>query len=233
MFDLDRAIADWRQQLTADGIRSPEVLDELESHLREEIDAQLHSGIDHKLAFDAAIERIGATGVLKNEFAKVGSKELQERFKHVVLTLAGVPTLVRTMNTSQTNIEPGWATYLKGAAFAVPALFLWTVSAVFFVPKLKEICRDAGLPASGETIWDLTRSNFLTISVFAEYGLWIAATLILLLILLEWRSAKWPRYRRATVGTGAFLLNLVVLISIFMMILTALVAAPALVHHAK
>jgi len=53
------------------------------------------------------------------------------------------------------------------------------------------------------------------------------------LTLLEWRSASWQRYRRATIGIGAFLLNLTVLVSIFVMILTALVAAPALMQHAK
>jgi hypothetical protein len=31
--------------------------------------------------------------------------------------------------------------------------------------------------------------------------------IVLLLALLEWRSSKWPRYRRATVGIGTFLLN--------------------------
>ena len=41
MFNLEKAIADWRRQMTKGGIRAGEVLDELESHLREDIDAQL------------------------------------------------------------------------------------------------------------------------------------------------------------------------------------------------
>ena len=39
MFDLDHAIRQWRRQMANDGVRRPEALDELESHLREEIEA--------------------------------------------------------------------------------------------------------------------------------------------------------------------------------------------------
>jgi len=49
---------------------------------------------------------------------------------------------------------------------------------------------------------------------------------------LEWCSSQWPRYRRATIGIGAFLLNATVLISITTMVISALIAAPALLHHA-
>ncbi len=57
--------------------------------------------------------------------------------------------------------------------------------------------------------------------------------LTLTVIVLEWRSTKWPRYRRATIGAMAFVLNTIVLLSFFMMFLTALVAAPALFQHPK
>jgi multisubunit Na+/H+ antiporter MnhB subunit len=70
-------------------------------------------------------------------------------------------------------------------------------------------------------------------SLFHDYGIFIAGTIILMLILLEWRSSKWPRYRRTAVGLGAFLLNSVVLISIFMMVVTAMVVASVLFHPAK
>ncbi len=66
-----------------------------------------------------------------------------------------------------------------------------------------------------------------------EHVIIISGAVLFMFALLEWRSSKWPRYRRATLGFVVFLLNLVVLISIFMMILTATVAAPALLHHAR
>jgi len=37
MFDLDQAISEWRRQMAAGGIKLPDALDELESHLREEV----------------------------------------------------------------------------------------------------------------------------------------------------------------------------------------------------
>lgn len=238
MFDVDNAVAEWRHQLIADGIKAPEVLDELESHLREEVDQRMRSGLSEQKAFASAVEQIGQANLLKREFAKAGGwHEAQERVKGVLFTLAGVPNpnFVTTMNTPHANLEPGWATYLKGTAFVVPAIFLWMVSAVFLVPKLKEICRDVGLPGP-TTIWDLTHFNFWAINFFGDYGLLIAGALVVMLFLLEWRSAKWPRFRRASIGIGIFLLNLVVLLSIFMMVVTAMVAAPALRNapiHAK
>ena len=40
MFNLDQSIAAWRQQMVAGGIKSPRVLDELESHLRDDVEEQ-------------------------------------------------------------------------------------------------------------------------------------------------------------------------------------------------
>ena len=40
MFDLEQSIADWRRQMLAAGIKTPVPLEELESHLREEIERQ-------------------------------------------------------------------------------------------------------------------------------------------------------------------------------------------------
>ena len=37
MFGLEQAIADWRQQMLAAGIKTPVPLEELEIHLREDI----------------------------------------------------------------------------------------------------------------------------------------------------------------------------------------------------
>ena len=136
------------------------------------------------------------------------------------------------MNTPPSNIEPGWATYLKAAASLVPAVFLWAVSVVFVMPKLKQICSSA-VGVGDASFWKVTHFNFGIMSLFQDYGIFIAGATILLLILLEWRSSKWPRYRRTAVGLGAFLLNSVVLVSIFMMVVTAMVVAPALLHHPK
>jgi len=71
MFDLDHEIEKWRQQMLAAGIKTPVPLEELESHLREDVEEQVRSGCDVQQAFATAAERIGHPGVLKEEFKKV------------------------------------------------------------------------------------------------------------------------------------------------------------------
>lgn len=70
MFDLEKAIAQWRQQLAA-RILSREILDELESHLRDDVRAQMESGLDAHAAFRSAVQRMGEAAVLEAEFAKI------------------------------------------------------------------------------------------------------------------------------------------------------------------
>jgi hypothetical protein len=238
MFDLDQAMAEWRRQMTAGGITSSHVLEELESHLRDDVEQQMRSGSTERQAFETAVRQIGTASVLEGEFDKVGgTREAPARVKEALLTLAGIPNLylANPMTTSGSNLEPRWATYLKAAGFLTPAVFLWSLAAVFAVPKLQAICRDAGLPdlpnASG--FWGLTRTNFMITLFFREHWAILAGAILGVVLVLEWRSTRWPRYRRATVGFGAFLLNAVVLVSIFMMIITAIAVVPALFPHAK
>jgi len=235
MFNLDETISEWRRQMAAAGIKSPEALDELESHLRDEVGQQVRSGANARQAFEIAVERIGEIDSIKAEFEKVATtRKTREWAKHAILVLAGIPhsRLATTMNTPCPNLEPRWATYLKAVAFLVPAVGLWMLSAVFVVPKLQRICLDAGLPGPG-LFWKVTHSNILATLLFKEDGIFIFGAIMFVLLLLEWRSSQWPRYRRAAVGLGAFLLNSVVLISLFLMFLTVTAAAPALAHLAR
>lgn len=71
MFDLEKAVADWRQQMVTAGIKKGEAIDELESHLRDDIQQQIQQGLTKEKAFEMAVERIGGTQALKAEFAKV------------------------------------------------------------------------------------------------------------------------------------------------------------------
>ena len=78
--------------MLAAGIKTPVPLEELESHLREDVENQMPPGLSAQQAFETTVRQIGQGDVLKNEFAKVGgTKEMQKRVKHAVLALAGVP----------------------------------------------------------------------------------------------------------------------------------------------
>lgn len=73
MFDLEQSISKWRQQMLAAGIKSPVPLEELESHLREDIEQQVRAGADEARAFEIAAQRIGSPAPLKKEFMKTGN----------------------------------------------------------------------------------------------------------------------------------------------------------------
>jgi hypothetical protein len=68
MFNLEQSITDWRRQMLVAGIKSPMTLDELEIHLREEIEQQMKSGLNERAAFEIAARRIGKGNELKGEF---------------------------------------------------------------------------------------------------------------------------------------------------------------------
>ena len=79
MFNLEQAITDWRRQMVTGGIESRELLDELESHLRDEIERQIYSGINEQNAYLAAVASIGPARALKGEFAKVAKSDRGQR----------------------------------------------------------------------------------------------------------------------------------------------------------
>ena len=71
MFELEQAILDWRKQMLAAGIKTPVPLDELEIHLREEIERRVKSGWNESDSFNFAIQKIGTAEIIQREFTKV------------------------------------------------------------------------------------------------------------------------------------------------------------------
>jgi hypothetical protein len=90
MFNLEQAIADWQQQMLAAGIKSPTPLEELEIHLREEIEGQMKSGLNEQTAFEISIRRIGQPKFLESEFKKIERTSMKQLFKIVAAFLLGV-----------------------------------------------------------------------------------------------------------------------------------------------
>jgi hypothetical protein len=80
MFDLERAIAGWRQRVNAAGVKTGKILDELESHLRDELARQVNSGSSPEAAFELAVRKIGESDAIATEFEKAApGKEFRER----------------------------------------------------------------------------------------------------------------------------------------------------------
>jgi hypothetical protein len=123
-------------------------------------------------------------------------------------------------------------TYLNWTLFVCPSLALWLLTGVFVVPKLQQVSVDAGLMSDG-SLWPILHS-VIRLNLFATRN---AVALLLAgvatLSILEWRSVAWPRHRSAVFGSAAFVLNFVVLVSLFMMMIGFAVAAPVLRHGLK
>ena len=86
MFDLEQSITEWRCQMLAAGIKTPVPLEELEIHLREEIERQMKSGLSGQDAFEISIRQIGQPKRLNNEFEKSERKYM----KRTAIILLGV-----------------------------------------------------------------------------------------------------------------------------------------------
>lgn len=71
MFDLEKAILDWRKSLSA--LRASDI-DELESHLREELDALAEVGIDGERAFAHATLELGQSEAIVEEIERAAPR---------------------------------------------------------------------------------------------------------------------------------------------------------------
>ena len=67
MFNLEHAISGWRRRAQREGL-PPDVIEELESHLRAEIEQQMNAGADAQAAFAIAAQLLGDTAELRQEF---------------------------------------------------------------------------------------------------------------------------------------------------------------------
>src|SRR5688572_14801153 len=129
MFNLDDAVAKWRRQMAASGIKSPQVLDELESHLREEISHRINSGEDAQQALVSAVQRMGEPAALRSEFAK--SEHLQRRgafIQGLCFCAAGAILLINTWTLMRFDLS---ALERLGGLFATALVALYLASLPF------------------------------------------------------------------------------------------------------
>lgn len=75
--------------MLAAGIHAPVPLEELESHLREDIEQQIGSGINAQQAFEFAVQKIGEANMLENEFKKC-EKPLMKQSSKIGVGVAGI-----------------------------------------------------------------------------------------------------------------------------------------------
>ena len=94
MFNLEQSISEWRGQMLSAGVKNPDIVDELESHLREDWERRVLSGESEEDAFEGAVQGVGQASLLKHEFAKLGKKKWAWLRKlNGIMAGASVPSL--------------------------------------------------------------------------------------------------------------------------------------------
>ena len=115
MFNLEQSIADWRRQMFAAGIKTPVLLEELEIHLREEIEQQLKSGLNEQKAFEISVQQVGQPKTLESEFKK-SERNIMKRIAIIASGIFGIlfgpglilPALAKHSNLGIWNYEIIW-----------------------------------------------------------------------------------------------------------------------------
>jgi hypothetical protein len=244
MFDLEKSIADWRRQMLAAGIKTPVPLEELEIHLREEIERQKRLGVDVPDAFEISTKKVGQAPELKMEFRNASSP-IEMQF----VNLAGVACAVVAILFSLwilflfspeiglmaellglaavATTALGWR-YLKTGDFILPAFCIMAFSCVFVLPMLENSYSTSGVKLPQLIVSSLIFTGFLRRNILI-----ISMVVLPALFLLKWHSLWLPRYRRLILRTVVFALNSAVLIAMADMITLAVFAGINLLPHAK
>jgi hypothetical protein len=115
-----------------------------------------------------------------------------------------------------------WRTYLKAAVFLGPPILIWTGLMIFVVPKVKQICADAGAgPFTVFGVMDFVQDNWMV----------IAAVLMGLVALLEWKSGLWRQWRSWTIGTAVFVINTAVIFGLASLLVVTAIVGPMLINR--
>jgi len=106
MFNLEKAIDNWRVQMAANGLKTPAVLNELESHLREDVRQQVRSGVNVEQAFNIAVQRLGPACALRAEFKKARGMPAARWMGFVCVVLVGFIVWMSGYTFVQMELSP-------------------------------------------------------------------------------------------------------------------------------
>jgi len=150
--NLEENISEWRRQMLAAGIKTPAPMEELESHLRDDIEQQMKSGLNLRVAFEISVWQIGQPKMLNHEFKK--SERTFMTRKLTILTgifvlLLGVcmilPSLGKHKQRNQSALaagtnffKAGWAgDEVYGLAWGIPLAVAGTGAMIYGLKRRK------------------------------------------------------------------------------------------------
>jgi hypothetical protein len=211
MFNLEQAIADWRQQMLTAGIKTPVPLEELECHLREEIERQMKAGFSEQQAFENSASQLGQATPLKTEFRKIRVENWNPPLAWVAWILFAVSLLLPSIGGCR-----GW----QCAGIAAWAIFssdfwqgnweapLWLLvdlanllmlASPFLLPRYSKSTRSAGWLrlatfAAFASVWYLCLLGMVHASdrqsLQAGFFVWMSSFLLLFLSAIKVRGHK-------------------------------------------
>jgi hypothetical protein len=137
MFNLEQSIADWRKQMLAAGIKTPVPLEELEIHLREEIERQMKSDAGEQQAFEISAKQIGRSKFLKHEFQKIERKNMKRALMLTVgwlaacfIMFASLMQMDFALNLFDWHPEWDWRIPIFGACVLASITMIWFLAKV-------------------------------------------------------------------------------------------------------
>ena len=128
---LDRHIASWRAFLGRSRTVTPADVEELEDHLREQVDTFVASGLSIDEAFLVAVRRMGAIDALTHEFAQEHSERM---WKQLVVEGDGNSSGSRGVAGPRSLRTALGLAVAAGIAVKLPSFFGVTLDTGFFYP---------------------------------------------------------------------------------------------------
>jgi hypothetical protein len=161
MPELEQLIAQWRRGLLETTGCSAEVLDELESHLRDEIQQLVATGHTPEQALTRAAERLGNPRTLGAEFAKVAkSAWLPARLVMIAALILGVLVLGYVFPRWQGRWGVILTAHVCGVVLGYSASFLVGLLAVCYVARRPFRDLNAGqMKSLGRAVFTLTAAS--------------------------------------------------------------------------
>jgi hypothetical protein len=150
MDQVEADIAEWRAAVLRDSAVDSADADELEEHLREQLDELSDAGLTQPEAFQIAVQRLGRVDRLTAEFAR----EHGERLWKQLAPAAPVSPAERSHSVL------GMIVFAGVAAIAIQ------------VGRLCAGIRDSGMPTSGPPNWFLVDAGLFVIPVLIAYFVW-------------------------------------------------------------
>jgi hypothetical protein len=155
MFNLEQSVAEWRKRMLATGINEPVPLEELEGHLREELERLMQAGFKEREAFENAACQIGQPQSLKNEFTKVDTSIMKTIFKCIIILLLGIAAQL-----------PGSLQLRDQLVMSDKWLGLWLLGLVFQLWSLESLRRIIQPKLTGRELkkveWSFPKVNLKT-----------------------------------------------------------------------